>query len=206
MVLLVFAAAVVTAALVLVDAAQLQPLSAQLVWLGAGYLGLFAAAYVAVRRFTPYADPVILPVVALLNGLGLVMIHRLDLAGLAHATQTDAAAHTAAVPQQLLWTGFAVVLLVVCVWRIRDHRVMARYGYTCGLVGLVLLALPGSCPPASRRSTARSCGSGWVRPRSSPASSPSSWSSSSWRRSWSPSGNCPHRRAPGAGDGVAPVA
>ena len=44
------------------------------------YLALFGGAHLAVRRFAPYADPLLLPVVALLNGLGLVMIHRLDLA------------------------------------------------------------------------------------------------------------------------------
>src|SRR5262245_58710427 len=90
LVLLVFAAVVVTAALVLVDTARQQPLTSQLLWLGAGYLGLFAAAHVTVRRFIPYADPVILPIVALLNGLGLVMIHRLDLADVTRATQTGA--------------------------------------------------------------------------------------------------------------------
>ena len=78
--LLVFAAALVTVALVLVDATLNQPLSLDLLYLGLGYLGLFTIAHLAVRRFTRWADPLILPIVALLNGLGLVMIHRLDLA------------------------------------------------------------------------------------------------------------------------------
>jgi len=81
LVLLVFAAVVVTIALVLVEAEQNQRLSNQLLYLGAGYLGLFAVAHLVVRRTAAYADPLILPTVALLNGLGLVMIHRLDLAG-----------------------------------------------------------------------------------------------------------------------------
>ena len=68
-------------ALLIVEANQEQGLQ-----LGSGaatplaYLALFVGAHLAVRRFAPYADPLLLPVVALLNGLGLVMIHRLDLA------------------------------------------------------------------------------------------------------------------------------
>jgi len=45
-------------------------------WLAA----LVIAAHVVVRLVAPYADPVLLPVVAALNGLGLAVIHRLDLA------------------------------------------------------------------------------------------------------------------------------
>jgi len=149
--LLVFAAGIVTAALVLAEANQDRQLSLPLLYLGLGYLGLFAVAHLVVRRFAPYADPLILPIVALLNGLGLVMIHRLDLAAAVSAAALAAAARgvaapAAAAPRQLAWTAAAVVLLAVALWRIRDHRVLARYAYTVGLGGLVLLALPGLLP------------------------------------------------------------
>jgi hypothetical protein len=36
-------------------------------------------AHLVIRRVARYADPVMLPIAVLLNGLGLVMIHRLDL-------------------------------------------------------------------------------------------------------------------------------
>ena len=81
--LLAFVAGMVTLALVLVEANQEQQLTMQIVYYGLAYLALFAAAHFAVRRWAPYADPLILPCVALLNGIGLVMIHRLDLAGIA---------------------------------------------------------------------------------------------------------------------------
>ena len=148
--LLVPAAVIVTLALVLVDAAvdadQNQQPSTQLLYLGLGYLGLFAVAHLTLRRFAPHADPLILPIVALLNGLGLVMIHRLDLAHLAHALDTASAPPQAAAPRQLAWTTAGVLLLAVTLWRLRDHRTLARYAYTCGLAGLVLLALPGLLP------------------------------------------------------------
>ncbi|MDT7708505.1 MAG: hypothetical protein QOG20_4112 [Pseudonocardiales bacterium] len=146
LVLLVFAAAVVTLALVLTEADQSQTLSLQLLYLGLGYLGLFGGAHLVVRRFAPSADPLILPIVALLNGLGLVMIHRLDLAAAVQAVQQGNPVPAAAAPRQLAWTAFALVLLAVALWRIRDHRVLARYAYTLGLGGLVLLALPGLLP------------------------------------------------------------
>jgi len=45
------------------------------------YIALMLAAHAAVRRFAPYADPLMLPLAALLNGLGLVMIYRLEESG-----------------------------------------------------------------------------------------------------------------------------
>ena len=47
---------------------------------GVGLAVLFGAAHVTLRRFAPDADPLLLPTVTTLNGLGLAMIHRLDLA------------------------------------------------------------------------------------------------------------------------------
>src|SRR3954447_19349452 len=79
-VMLGFASVLVTAALILVEANQEQALTMQIVYYGLAYMGLFAVAHLAVRKWAPYADPIILPCVALLNGLGLVMIHRIDLA------------------------------------------------------------------------------------------------------------------------------
>jgi cell division protein FtsW (lipid II flippase) len=96
-------------------------------WLAA----LIVAAHVAVRFTAPYADPVLLPVVAALNGLGLAVIHRLDLA-------LD---HTFA-RQQLIWMTLGVGLFVVTLMTLRDHRILQRFTYTSGLAAIILLLLP----------------------------------------------------------------
>lgn len=144
--LLVFAAGLVTLALVLVEAEQNQQLSRSLLYLGLAYLGLFAVAHAAVRWLAPHADPLILPCVALLNGLGLVMIHRLDLANAAAAIDAGEPVPAADASRQVAWTAVALVLFVAVLWRVRDHRSLASYGYTLGLVGLGLLVLPGVLP------------------------------------------------------------
>lgn len=144
--MLVFAASLVTLALVLVEAEQKQQLSRSLLYLGLAYLGLFAVAHAAVRWLAPHADPLILPCVALLNGLGLVMIHRLDLANAAAAMDAGEPVPAADASRQVAWTAVALVLFVAVLWRVRDHRSLASYGYTLGLVGLGLLVLPGVLP------------------------------------------------------------
>ena len=51
----------------------------------AEYLGAFAVitlvGHLAVRRLAPWADPLLLPLAALLNGLGIVMTYRLAAQG-----------------------------------------------------------------------------------------------------------------------------
>ncbi len=100
-----------------------------------GYSGWLAAlavgAHVVVRLTAPYADPVLLPVVVALNGLGLAMIYRIDL-----ALQTDRSA------KQLMWTTLGVVLFAGVLLLLRDHRRLQAFTYTFGLAAILLLLLP----------------------------------------------------------------
>jgi cell division protein FtsW (lipid II flippase) len=138
--MLVFATALVTGALVLVSINQEQQLTIGILWLGLAYMALFTIAHLAVRKWAPYADPLILPCVALLNGFGLVMIYRIDLA------LEDTKNFSPAAPKQVLWTTIALVLFLGVLILVRNHRALTKYGYTCGLVGLVALALPALLP------------------------------------------------------------
>ena len=141
--LLGFAALITTVALLIVEANQEQGLSWDLAQYTLGFLALFGAAHVAVRRFAPYADPLLLPVVALLNGLGLVMIHRLDLA---EGSLGSGGARGPSANQQMLWTLLGVIAFCLVVFFLTDHRMLARYGYVCGLVGLIFLVIPAVLP------------------------------------------------------------
>src|SRR6476469_5591014 len=143
--MLAFAAGLVTAALMLVEANQDEKLSLRILWYGMAYLALFDIAHIAVRKLAPYADPLILPCVALLNGIGLVMIYRIDLAKTEAALQSNQEWENA-VPKQILWTTIALILFLVVLYVIKDHRTLTRYAYTSGLVGLFLLALPAVLP------------------------------------------------------------
>ncbi|MEU9521238.1 FtsW/RodA/SpoVE family cell cycle protein [Streptomyces sp. NPDC048224] len=99
---------------------------------GAGLGVLALLAHLAVRLRAPYADPLLLPIGVLLNGLGLVLIYRLDL-----ETPGDRAA-----PTQLVWSTLGVALFIVVVLLLRDHRVLQRYAYVCVAAALALLTLP----------------------------------------------------------------
>ncbi|MGW3286474.1 FtsW/RodA/SpoVE family cell cycle protein [Streptomyces sp. NPDC001002] len=99
---------------------------------GAGLGALALLAHVAVRVRAPYADPLLLPIGVLLNGVGLVLIYRLDL-----ETPGDRAA-----PTQLVWSTLGVTLFTVVVLALRDHRVLQRYAYVCVVGALGLLLLP----------------------------------------------------------------
>ncbi len=100
-----------------------------------GYGGTLAvlviAAHITVRFTAPYADPVLLPVVASLNGLGLAVIRRLDLVE-----------DTSFASRQLIWMTVGVVLFIATLVVLRDHRVLQRFTYTLGLVAILLLLLP----------------------------------------------------------------
>jgi cell division protein FtsW (lipid II flippase) len=109
-------------------------------------LAIFGVAHLAVRRWAPDSDPVLLPLVALLNGVGIAMIARLDDAYAASAKAAHQPVPRAAAPLQLVWTAIGVAVLVAVLAFVRDHRALARYGYTAMLVGVVLLLLPVVLP------------------------------------------------------------
>lgn len=76
--LLVFAVVIPVFAYANVGLALDDQVPAGLLSYGLG-LGLMAGlGHLAVRKFAPYADPLLLPLATLLNGLGLVAIWRLD--------------------------------------------------------------------------------------------------------------------------------
>ena len=145
--LVAFASVIITSAFMLVEANQGHAVDAVALGYGLSHFAVFGLAHLAVRRWAPHADPLILPCVALLNGIGLVMIYRLDLAATEKASQLGTTA-SAEAPKQVLWTVLAAVLFLGILALVPDHRRLSRYGYTAGLVGLIALVLPALLPSA----------------------------------------------------------
>ncbi len=112
-------------------------------WVTAGVVGgLALAAHITIRIFARYADPIMLPVATLLTMLGLLMIYRIDVASARRAVLSDSPMPTPDVYSQLTWFSIAIILFIAVLVLLQDHRRLARYTYTSGLIGLVLLVLP----------------------------------------------------------------
>ncbi|MFE2288238.1 FtsW/RodA/SpoVE family cell cycle protein [Streptomyces sp. NPDC059443] len=90
------------------------------------------AAHLAVRLRAPYADPLLLPIAVLLNGLGLVLIQRLDATTPGHVTAGE----------QLRWSALGMALFVLAVVLLRDHRVLQKCAYLAAAVALALMLVP----------------------------------------------------------------
>jgi len=142
LVLMVFAVLITMAAYASVGLAHDDAIPPGMLGYGLGLAAIFAVAHLALRRFAPFADPVVLPVVTLINGLGLVLIHRLDLAADDRAQRLGQGAPTPDAAAQITWTAIGVILFVVVLVAVRDHRVLQRFTYTAMAAGLVLLVLP----------------------------------------------------------------
>ncbi len=97
---------------------------------------LGGVAHIANRIFVPNALPVILPIAFLLNGLGYVMILRIDLANNSPRHAWNFA------PLQAAWTAGGVAAYVVTLMFIRRSRDLDRYRYLLLGAGVVLLLLP----------------------------------------------------------------
>ncbi|HEX8971188.1 FtsW/RodA/SpoVE family cell cycle protein [Oryzihumus sp.] len=101
---------------------------------GLGFLVLGGGFHVVLRWRAPYADPLLLPIGTLLNGLGLVMIHRLDLAH--HRTGGGMAF------KQLTWSALGVIIAIVVMIALRDHRQLRRFTFIAMATSIGLLLLP----------------------------------------------------------------
>ena len=93
----------------------------------AGLIAAFLVAHVAARLRAPDADPVLLPLAALLSGIGLAFVTRLD-ADLG-ASQTG-------------WILAGVAVFAVTLFFVPSLERLARFKYTVMLLGLALLLLP----------------------------------------------------------------
>ncbi len=112
-----------------------------------GFAVLLVAAHIAVRFLAPWADPLLLPLAAVLNGLGVVMIYRLQESGRGkNSGEIISTLTTHAAGTQLVYTALGIVAFIVVLAVIREARVLQRYTYTLGTLGLILLAIPIPLP------------------------------------------------------------
>jgi cell division protein FtsW (lipid II flippase) len=133
--LLVLALGVAVAAYALVGLAVDDTLPTDMVTYGVGLGVLVLGVHITLRFKAKYADPTMLPIVTAINGIGLVLIHRLDL-----AEERDFGSSRAA--RQLMWTALGVLACIAVLLLVRDHRILSRYTYTAMVIGLVLILLP----------------------------------------------------------------
>ena len=91
------------------------------------FLGLYLAAHLVARAVLRHADPYVMPLVALLTGIGLTMIYRVD---------PDLAL------RQGLWLVVGVAVFSACAILIRDYRELDGIKYILGVGAILLLLLP----------------------------------------------------------------
>ena len=149
--MLIFAIVVTIAGFAQVGLARDGHLPVGMYGYGLGLGVLAAGAYFVVARFAPYADPLLLPLAVFLNGLGLAMIYRLDLRTSQDMKNAIAAGKKISyigpsTTAQLEWTALGIIFFAVTLLVLREVKILQRYIYTIGAVGLFFLALPGFLP------------------------------------------------------------
>ncbi|HUB69214.1 MAG TPA: FtsW/RodA/SpoVE family cell cycle protein [Acidimicrobiales bacterium] len=102
-------------------------LPAHIAAFGALVFALMLAAHLALRRLAPESDPVLLPLAALLNGMGYVFITGID--------PSEASA-------QATWTAIGVIAFVLTLVLFPQAPNLERYRYTIAAGGIALLVLP----------------------------------------------------------------
>ena len=100
--------------------------------LGACWYGLGILLAVGTRLALPYADPILLPIVLTLTGIGLAELHRIDL--------------TDDLPPMLYTQFLAVVIgvaaFLVIIFLLKDPRRLKGFPFLLSALGFILLLLP----------------------------------------------------------------
>lgn len=100
-----------------------------------GLAVLALGLHVVLRLRAPSADPFVVPIATLLTGLGIAMIYRIDLGKSLEGWGAFSI-------RQLAWSAIAIAAATTIVILLRNYRVLFRYTYVFGFIGLALLLLP----------------------------------------------------------------
>jgi cell division protein FtsW (lipid II flippase) len=133
--LLVVAFAVNVSMVLLVQLGATGTIETTLVSLTATLAALVFGLHICLRYVAPKADPLLLPIVTVLNGMGVAMIYRLDIA-------EGYTGWSAFSTRQIVWSAIAIIGAITVILVIRNHRVLFRYTYIFGFAAFVLLLLP----------------------------------------------------------------
>ena len=125
--LVIMAAGITGVAYVLAALGKNSTMPATIIPFLVALLGLLVAAHIAVRMMAGGADATLLPLAVLLNGIGYVMIARLN---------DERAA------KQTTWTFVAIVAFVITLAIVQRPPDLARYKWTFLFVGVGSLLLP----------------------------------------------------------------
>ncbi|HEY9308394.1 MAG TPA: FtsW/RodA/SpoVE family cell cycle protein [Microbacterium sp.] len=133
--LLVFAFAINGSAIALVQLGALGAIDWTFLVYCGGLTALVIALHILLRLRARDADPFVVPIATLLTGLGLAMIYRLDLYRERHGWEAYST-------RQLAWAAIALIAAILVVMFLHNYRVLFRYTYIFGFVGIALLILP----------------------------------------------------------------
>jgi cell division protein FtsW (lipid II flippase) len=125
--LLVYAAALTSTLYVIASLAQKSHIPPHIGPFLGIVLGLALVAHLGNRWLAPNANPVLLPLVFLLNGIGYVVIARWD---------------PGSAKVQAGWTALGIVIYLLTLLVVRRSRDLERYRYLLLLVGGILLVAP----------------------------------------------------------------
>lgn len=125
--LLLFASAITVALYVVAEVGANNKIPPHIGPILAVILGMSLVGHLANRWLAPNASSVILPIAALLNGIGYVVIVRFD---------------PAQAKAQATWAAIGIILYIVMLLAVRHSRDLDRYRYLLLLAAVVLLVAP----------------------------------------------------------------